>query len=450
VRAPNVLLLHQLYQPILAPSAVTLKMDTAAFAKQLKRYANSGASDAFDLFYSSCLKMEKQKLVVEYAVPADDFRMCVTKLLDGMQSQSLDHREWQCLCFLASATTLKTAARVITEFSVQDEFGQLLAYCTSVLTNGEDQELMYCYLFLYKFSLLSNDLHGLLYNAAELREAIFHHWKERFAQASCETQTIALRVAINFVCPVSFGYGDHWAATLVHDGAICAVKCAALHVLSLGISQNKDDILRMAKAILAFSMALGVVTNAAPEVRAQVSDELYKLTRNDMFRLNVFAHRVLTSPFIDPRLDEVPSLLTSCCVYIREIWGAPEMQSYLLYKPPRDVNAKPIAALLAEYAIKCDAVGYENTITTTLRTYVDLVPEVDGILQSLPPPPERVDKDRRCAHPDCYVTGEGKYNKMKKCNRCKAVYYCRRQHQEEHWPEHRLTCVKATTAMGCD
>jgi hypothetical protein len=38
--------------------------------------------------------------------------------------------------------------------------------------------------------------------------------------------------------------------------------------------------------------------------------------------------------------------------------------------------------------------------------------------------------------------GAGLYNNMKKCNRCKDVYYCSKLHQGDHWPEHRLTCVK--------
>lgn len=47
-----------------------------------------------------------------------------------------------------------------------------------------------------------------------------------------------------------------------------------------------------------------------------------------------------------------------------------------------------------------------------------------------------------CAFPGCFVSAMGKDHIMKKCGRCRAVYYCAADHQTEHWPEHKLVCVK--------
>jgi hypothetical protein len=116
--------------------------------------------------------------------------------------------------------------------------------------------------------------------------------------------------------------------------------------------------------------------------------------------------------------------------------------SIRLYKSPNVAAAKPIVLLLAECALNCGAAWQEDYIMSSLWDFAGDIPAVEAILTRLPPPPERVAKDRHCAHPDCDTLGSGLYNNMKKCGRCLAVYYCCIKHQHEHWLEHRLTCVK--------
>jgi hypothetical protein len=55
----------------------------------------------------------------------------------------------------------------------------------------------------------------------------------------------------------------------------------------------------------------------------------------------------------------------------------------------------------------------------------------------------RVVKERRCE-----VVDTALHNNLKRCSRCKAVYYCCRLHQEEHWPAHKMACVKAAPVDG--
>jgi hypothetical protein len=111
--------------------------------------------------------------------------------------------------------------------------------------------------------------------------------------------------------------------------------------------------------------------------------------------------------------------------------------------PPRSADAKPIALLMAELGIQFGVAWREDYILVALRRFAEEVPEVANIITALPPSPERVAKDRHCALPGCEMVGTGLHSNMKKCSRCRAVYYCCRQHQEDHWSEHKASCVKA-------
>jgi hypothetical protein len=117
-----------------------------------------------------------------------------------------------------------------------------------------------------------------------------------------------------------------------------------------------------------------------------------------------------------------------------------------MYKPPRDADAKPIALLLAECVIDFGQAFQEFETMRVLRRFAQAAPQVADILLWLPSPPPRVVKDRRCAKPGCSVSGEGLYNTPPKCARCKAVYYCCKRHQIQHWPEHKQVCVKVGTS----
>jgi hypothetical protein len=60
----------------------------------------------------------------------------------------------------------------------------------------------------------------------------------------------------------------------------------------------------------------------------------------------------------------------------------------------------------------------------------------------------RPQKDRRCVFPDCCVTGteaeaEGGRSSWN-CARCRAAYYCSKDHQTQHWwAAHRAMCIPA-------
>jgi hypothetical protein len=127
--------------------------------------------------------------------------------------------------------------------------------------------------------------------------------------------------------------------------------------------------------------------------------------------------------------------------YILEVWGRDALQSYLLYKPPRETDAKPIVLQLAEWAICCGDANQEKGVMKALRGYISVAPQIGSALRCLPPPPDRGMKGRYCALPDCPIEERLRlHNNLKKCSHCMAVYYCSREHQVEHWPAHKSWC----------
>jgi hypothetical protein len=111
--------------------------------------------------------------------------------------------------------------------------------------------------------------------------------------------------------------------------------------------------------------------------------------------------------------------------------------------------------LLAEWAwaVECREASRELCITGPLRRFADVVPLVAYILGTLPPPPERVRKDRRCSAPSCNLDGAWMYHNMEKYNRCKAVYYsvyhCSKFRQEDPGPSTGSLCEGSEASSRC-
>lgn len=48
-----------------------------------------------------------------------------------------------------------------------------------------------------------------------------------------------------------------------------------------------------------------------------------------------------------------------------------------------------------------------------------------------------------CATPGCNIRTHHVFSQLRKCKRCRAVYYCGAECQAQHWPTHRLLCRRA-------
>jgi hypothetical protein len=285
-------------------------------------------------------------------------------------------------------------------------------------------------------------------DCALLRDSNFDYLSGHFFRAPCEVQTLALSASFNVVHNYLRGPREENGISMLRDGSLCAVKRAALHAFSFGVGETQPEQDRLSAAQYALWVSLSIARTVPTEKVVGLSDEMYKLTRNDTYRMNVMSHDILTSSWELQLFLQVDTTLIGYGIYLMEVLGSEPLRSFLLYKPPRNPGAQAIALLIAEYEIKCGEAYKESNTMDSLKQFAKAVPELTPVLAALLPPPERVVKDRYCAQPDCDVTGVGLYNNLKKCNRCRAVYYCCKEHQEEHWPEHRLSCVKATPPTG--
>jgi hypothetical protein len=104
-----------------------------------------------------------------------------------------------------------------------------------------------------------------------------------------------------------------------------------------------------------------------------------------------------------------------------------------------------VATLVDKESSQCDAVR------TVLKDGVATVP--DSLVEAAQHINETsghalVNKDRHCAYPGCAVTGAEDETGAEdgrttwKCARCRAVYYCSKEHQSEHWVVHKALCKR--------
>jgi hypothetical protein len=327
---------------------------------------------------------------------------------------------------------------VLRDFSECAECRQLLDYCATALRNDDDQEILYCVGYLGNFMFRDEVRQKMVFHCQNLREALYGYLEERFVRSSCDTQMWALSAAVNMARLFETSDADH--ETFLRSGALRAVTCAATHVFSCNVPRGDTEMSRIYQAMEALDTTLHLVLCVPPERRVHLDVETYKLSRKEMRQINVTTYSLLRGTWVDTWLHPVSAFLRRYGTYLQVVFGPDALQSFLMYKPPRDADAKPIALLLAECVIDFGQAFQEFETMRVLRRFAQAAPQVADILLWLPSPPPRVAKDGRGAKPGCSVSGYGFYNNLKKCGRCLAVYYCCKRHQKQHWSEHRRTC----------
>jgi hypothetical protein len=426
-------------------------IDSTRFAHQVEEYATHGDGSVLDDLCASCCEFQVAGVVVEDVISVDKLQLCLTRLAIGLQLQPLRRRGWRCLCFLTSAMCFRGASRMLSDFSERVSCRELLVYCATVFKSGNDKELSYCLAFLGNFVYDSESRTRKVYNAASLRVALHAHLEERFAKSSIVTQMRALRLVTDIIRLFKAARKEQETFTVLRSGVVQAVKCAVLYVFSGDLTQDSTEISRMQQAMAALVAILHIISRVPAMQRSHLTlgGVVFHLSRKEMRLINGTAHNLLTSFWAKTLLDDVCAFLLEYANYLHIVCGYEALQSHLLYKPLRDTDAKPTALVMTECAIHCGEARREDEIMTALRKYSKTVPAVADMLLGLPAPPVRAVKDRHCAQPGCSVSGEGLYNIPKKCGRCRAVYYCCKDHQIEHWPEHRRTCVR-TASSDCE
>jgi hypothetical protein len=421
-------------------------MDVDLIAQQIRSYAASPTEDGLDELSKSFDACREEHVNLDDDIVRAEVLACVLKLSSAIQSQPQELRGWNCLCFLVSMGWCKRSADTITAFASTSACGPLLAHCGTVISSSQvHDEIRFSFEFIYRFMVNTDTRREMVYNTVGLPGAVFRYLSERFSDAPCELQTQALNAAWNIVALFYSGFRKDDGILLLRGGALPAVKQATFHVFSLGVKGGHEESVLLRAATNVLWTTLSTARKLPAEQLPSLSDEVYKLSRNDVYRISVISLRILTV-LPKSRMYEYDMFFIGCGEYLLDALGPVALRSYLLHKPPLNSGGRSIASRLADCATYCSETWREKHLMKALRRFAAAVPEVAEVLSALPPPPQRVAKDRCCTLPDCFAVGDEFYTNFKKCGRCMAVYYCGRQHQVQHWPEHRLCCVKATPA----
>jgi hypothetical protein len=421
-------------------------MDVDLVSQQIRSYAASPTEEGLDELSKSFDACREEHVILDDDIVRDEVLACVLKLSSAIQSQPQELRGWNCLCFLVSMGWCKRSADTITAFASTLACGPLLAHCSTVISSSQaHDELRFSFEFIYRFMVNTDTRREMVYNTVGLPGAVFSYLLERFAEAPCEVQTLALNATSNMVTLFYSGFRKDDGILLLQDGALPAVKQAVLHVFSLGVRSSQAEAEQLRAAFFVLFATLSTARSLPVEKLPRLTVQMYKLCSNDVYRISVISFTIL-AVWPKSRMFEYELFIVGCGDYLLDVLGSAALRSYLLYRPPGRPAAPSVASLLADCAAHCGEARREINLMVALRRFAAAVPEVTGVLSALSPRPQRAAKDRRCAKPGCSAAGEGLYNNLKKCGRCMAVYYCCRQHQVEHWPEHKLCCVKATLA----
>jgi hypothetical protein len=60
----------------------------------------------------------------------------------------------------------------------------------------------------------------------------------------------------------------------------------------------------------------------------------------------------------------------------------------------------------------------------------------------------RVASPRKCSNPGCTEDGANICMKLMLCSACHQIRYCSRECQAQHWPVHKLACMKCAGCSG--
>jgi hypothetical protein len=220
--------------------------------------------------------------------------------------------------------------------------------------------------------------------------------------------------------------------------ALCLALDYAVQSNNSSVDLRDGENAHLAKSALALKAVLTILDEWQP---THLDSELYTLDRNARFRMNVTVHNLLTLRLAKGTRGVTGSFAFVYALYVLHKAGDEGLQEFLLFKLPREPDGDCLLVHLLALVRKLEETASQVKLREALRDMTINLSTVAEVLDRHYP--LVLDKSRRCAHPDCNILDDANLGSMKKCGRCKTVYYCSAAHQQEHWPVHKRECKKA-------
>jgi hypothetical protein len=321
-------------------------------------------------------------------------------------------------------------------------------------TNGQDK--IYGLRFLAEFMMVGVAKSAIFFESPDVLRGIIgaveREVKEMAQDATrnhldCNYAIQALTCAAYAILPIYTGGGSD----VRHDFAEIFLSCNGLHALSLAfdhcakhydrlkiIGEGRSPYLeRCAKSLGLLFSALGAWQPT------HLDETLYVFSADARTRFNATAHILLNLSLPAIPRENVFRAIFGYIYYVSTSNGSQAVEDCLLFKP--DEASLPLVVLQMLAMHSFNEVKLEVAFRVTLQDWAEGMPAVAAALHQHKAlfPTAKDDKPRQCALPTCQVSSAWLVSTMKKCGRCKAVYYCGAAHQKEHWSVHKRECMKA-------
>jgi hypothetical protein len=419
---------------------------------------------------SSCLKELLNEIQVAHSkIDVGDKLKIAIRLLELLPSgiaPGLERQVLVCLDWLTKfSANKKDASAVFDRIEVHPACADLLSCAARALASSDatdDMDFLHrCLQLLSKFASQNSNRREMLYQNDSLIQAIMHYCISDREVLPFHTKNCLMGILgslLNYDMAELGPVGrETWGTeketknltTLLRHGGQKAVMCVVASVLTNSCGNPMLDQGGWQIASNMFGHMLKVFT------QCRGIDVLTSLVTLDETTL-----LTTLAPALHRRLQEGPhpmGYLVQCICAIGLQLASDQSspmhttERFFFYKAVTADDAKSLLRIFYEASIACNdtycegcALRVIDCIQTHAFHLADRIDaEVLAVRQEMQPA-KKDDKDRHCAYPSCIVNGEGLVgSKMMKCGRCLAVYYCSKEHQVQHWREHRRDCAAA-------
>lgn len=358
---------------------------------------------------------------------------------------------WKILYFMCDRKFNSLSSELLTVVDTTNIL-RFMAPSVASLSAESGSEASSCFHFILCFASSYEHRQVVLGETEGLTEAVLHALDQHFILAHETLKALLLRALLAVVSTGNLASAEKF----VRNGGFHIVNIVFGHIHRLGLmlkATGATTFGSIESGLLNTCLgALYAMFRACASMDATVTDvprSMYSYDPAHLVRTNSDLHEFFTVSK-DPEFVQSTLVLIEYYLSFVEKVHPEHLEFVLLYRgkklSPTTYSGVPMiihAVLISRdpqfkhFADTVQAVvlKYSNRFSTVDRMiYENLARESVVVSPSGPVP-------NVCALPGCTVSSINYRNMMKKCGRCRAVYYCAEDHQKKHWKEHKLVCV---------